>query len=212
MFERFTDRARRAVVLAQEEARMLDHDYIGTEHLLLGLIHEREGVAARALEALGMSLSDVRGEVESVIGRGDTPPAGRIPFTPRAKKVLELSLREALQLGHNYIGTEHILLGLVREGEGVGARVLTERGATLEGVREQVLSIIGSVAGAAPSTEPEAAEPEAVEGPACPRCRASLEETAAYRVLDVPSHEEGEARAVTFAFCRRCGTWLGTLA
>src|SRR5687767_7956601 len=128
MFERFTDRARRVVVLAQEEARMLDHNYIGTEHILLGLIHEGEGVAATALEALGISLAEVRSDVESTIGRGDQAPRVHIPFTPRAKKVLELSLREALQLGHNYIGTEHILLGLVREGEGVGAQVLIKRG------------------------------------------------------------------------------------
>ena len=117
MFERFTDRARRVVVLAQEEARMLNHNYIGTEHILLGLIHEGEGVAAKALESLGISLEAVREQVEEIIGQGQQAPSGHIPFTPRAKKVLELSLREALQLGHNYIGTEHILLGLIREGE-----------------------------------------------------------------------------------------------
>ena len=118
MFERFTDRARRVVVLAQEEARMLNHNYIGTEHILLGLIHEGEGVAAKALESLGISLEAVRQQVEEIIGQGQQAPSGHIPFTPRAKKVLELSLREALQLGHNYIGTEHILLGLIREGDG----------------------------------------------------------------------------------------------
>ena len=111
MFERFTDRARRVVVLAQEEARLLNHSYIGTEHILLGLIHEGEGVAAKALESLGISLEAVRSQVEEIIGQGGSSPSGHIPFTPRAKKVLELSLREALQLGHNYIGTEHILLG-----------------------------------------------------------------------------------------------------
>jgi len=116
MFERFTDRARRVVVLAQEEARMLNHNYIGTEHILLGLIHEGEGVAAKALESLGISLDAVREQVQEIIGQGQQAPSGHIPFTPRAKKVLELSLREALQLGHNYIGTEHILLGLIREG------------------------------------------------------------------------------------------------
>ena len=109
MFERFTDRARRVVVLAQEEARMLNHNYIGTEHILLGLIHEGEGVAAKGLESLGISLEAVRSQVEEIIGQGQQAPSGHIPFTPRAKKVLELSLREALQLGHNYIGTEHIL-------------------------------------------------------------------------------------------------------
>ena len=118
MFERFTDRARRVVVLAQEEARMLNHNYIGTEHILLGLIHEGEGVAAKALESLGISLEGVREQVEEIIGQGQTAPAGHIPFTPRAKKVLELSLREALQLGHNYIGTEHILLGPDPRGRG----------------------------------------------------------------------------------------------
>src|SRR3990170_4247315 len=141
MFERFTDRARRVVVLAQEEARMLNHSYIGTEHILLGLIHEGEGVAARALEAVGVSLDEVRGDVEEIIGRGDQRPRSHIPFTPRAKKVLELSLREALQLGHNYIGTEHVLLGLIREGEGVGAQVLVKRGATLERVRGEVVAL-----------------------------------------------------------------------
>ena len=131
MFERFTDRARRVVVLAQEEARLLDHNYIGTEHVLLGLIHEGEGVAAKALEELGISLEAVRREVEEIIGQGASAPSGHIPFTPRAKKVLELALREALQLGHNYIGTEHILLGLIREGEGVAAQVLVRLGADL---------------------------------------------------------------------------------
>jgi ATP-dependent Clp protease ATP-binding subunit ClpC len=126
VFERFTDRARRVVVLAQEEARLLNHNYIGTEHILLGLIHEGEGVAAKALESLGISLEAVRQQVEEIIGQGGASPSGHIPFTPRAKKVLELSLREALQLGHNYIGTEHILLGLIREGEGVAAQVLVK--------------------------------------------------------------------------------------
>ena len=136
VFERFTDRARRVVVLAQEEARQLSHSYIGTEHVLLGLIHEGEGVAAKALESLGISLEAVRGQVEEIIGRGGSAPSGHIPFTPRAKKVLELSLREALQLGHNYIGTEHILLGLIREGEGVAAQVLVKLGADLSRVRQ----------------------------------------------------------------------------
>src|SRR5215213_648008 len=136
MFERFTDRARRVVVLAQEEARLLNHNYIGTEHILLGLIHEGEGVAAKALESLGISLEAVRAQVEEIIGHGGTAPSGHIPFTPRAKKVLELSLREALQLGHNYIGTEHILLGLIREGEGVAAQVLVKLGADLNRVRQ----------------------------------------------------------------------------
>ena len=147
MFERFTDRARRVVVLAQEEARLLNHNYIGTEHILLGLIHEGEGVAAKALESLGISLEGVRGQVEELIGQGGSSPSGHIPFTPRAKKVLELSLREALQLGHNYIGTEHILLGLIREGEGVAAQVLGKLGADLSRVRQQVIQLLSGYAG-----------------------------------------------------------------
>src|SRR6186713_2173527 len=142
MFERFTDRARRVVVLAQEEARMLNHNYIGTEHILLGLIHEGEGVAAKALESLGISLEAVRSQVEEIIGQGQQAPSGHIPFTPRAKKMLELSLREALQLGHNYIGTEHILLGLIREDEGVAAQVLVKLGADLNRVRQQVIQLL----------------------------------------------------------------------
>jgi len=147
MFERFTDRARRVVVLAQEEALGLNHNYIGTEHILLGLIREREGVAAKALESLGISLEAVRAQVEEIIGQGQSAPTGHIPFTPRAKKVLELSLREALQLGHNYIGTEHILLGLIREGEGVAAQVLVKLGADLSRVRQQVIQVLSGAAG-----------------------------------------------------------------
>lgn len=147
MFERFTDRARRVVVLAQEEARMLNHNYIGTEHILLGLIHEGEGVAAKAMESLGISLEAVRAQVEEIIGQGQQAPSGHIPFTPRAKKVLELSLREALQLGHNYIGTEHILLGLIREGEGVAAQVLVKLGADLNRVRQQVIQLLSGYQG-----------------------------------------------------------------
>jgi Clp amino terminal domain, pathogenicity island component len=144
MFERFTDRARRVIVLAQEEARLLNHAYIGTEHILLGLIREGEGVAAEALESLGISLDAVRQQVEEIIGQGQEAPSGHIPFTPRAKKVLELSLRESLQLGHNYIGTEHILLGLIREGDGVAAQVLVRLGADLNRVRHQVIQLIAS--------------------------------------------------------------------
>ena len=156
MFERFTDRARRVVVLAQEEARLLNHNYIGTEHILLGLIHEGEGVAAKALESLGISLEGVRQQVEEIIGQGGASPSGHIPFTPRAKKVLELSLREALQLGHNYIGTEHILLGLIREGEGVAAQVLVKLGADLSRVRQQVIQLLSGYpgpSGTAPQSE-----------------------------------------------------------
>ncbi len=147
MFDRFTDRARRVIVLAQDEARMLNHNYIGTEHILLGLIHEGEGVAAKALEALGISLEAVREQVEEIIGQGQQAPTGHIPFTPRAKKVLELSMREALQINHPYIGTEHILLGLIREGEGVAAQVLIKLGADLNRVRNQVLQLLSGFQG-----------------------------------------------------------------
>ncbi len=150
MFERFTDRARRVVVLAQEEARLLNHNYIGTEHILLGLIHEGDGVAAKALESLGISLDAVREQVQEIIGSGQQAPSGHIPFTPRAKKVLEFSLREALQLGHNYIGTEHILLGLIREGEGVAAQVLVKLGADLNSVRQHVIQLLSGYQGKEP--------------------------------------------------------------
>jgi ATP-dependent Clp protease ATP-binding subunit ClpC len=143
MFERFTDRARRVIVDAQNEARRLGHDYIGPEHLLLGLIDEGDGVGAKALEAMQISTDTVRGRIEEITGRGQVPPrTGHIPFTPRAKKVLELSLREALQLGHNYIGTEHILLGLIREGDGVAAQVLVGLGVDLDRTRQLVIQIL----------------------------------------------------------------------
>ena len=156
MFERFTDRARRVVVLAQEEARLLNHNYIGTEHILLGLLNEGEGIAAQALESLDIDLASVREEVVKIIGQGQQSPSGHIPFTPRAKKVLELSLREALQLGHNYIGTEHILLGLIREGEGVAAQVLQQLGAELQKVRQTVIQLL-SGPGGSEEQQPKAA-------------------------------------------------------
>ncbi len=146
MFERFTDRARRVVVLAQEEARLLDHGWIGTEHILLGLISEGEGVAAKVLQDMGISLEGVREEVRATVGRGEGAPVGHIPFTPRAKKVLELGLREALALKHNYIGTEHILLGLLREGQGLAAQVLVKLGAELPTAREEVIRTVGALA------------------------------------------------------------------
>ena len=170
MFERFTDRARRVVVLAQEEARMLNHDYTDTEHLLLGLIHEGEGVAAKALELLGINLETVRQQVGAMIGQGQRAPSGHIPFTPRAKKVLELALREALQLDHNYIGTEHILLGLIREGEGVAARVLVTLGGDLNRVRQQVIQLLHD---AEPEPEPALAGP--LERTPLSRVRARLD-------------------------------------
>jgi hypothetical protein len=156
MFERFTDRARRVVVLAQEEARMLNHNHIGTEHILLGLIHEGQGVAASALQFLGISLEAVRQQVEQIIGRGDQAPSGHIPFTPRAKKVLELSLRESQMLGHDYIGTEHILLGLIREGEGVAPQVLVRLGADLNRVRQQVIALLPGHQGKEPASATDA--------------------------------------------------------
>jgi ATP-dependent Clp protease ATP-binding subunit ClpA len=144
VFERFTERARQVVVLAQGEARALKHNYIGTEHLLLGLLREEEGLAARVLESLDITVEEVRAQVARIIGHGDEPPtASQIPFTPRAKKVLELALREAMALGHNYIGTEHILLGVVRENQGVGARILLEFDADAETIRNEVLRVLG---------------------------------------------------------------------
>jgi hypothetical protein len=142
LFERFTDRARRVVVQAQEEARVLSHNFIGTEHLLLGLIHEGEGMGAKALEGLGIGLAAVRQQVEQMISPGEEPPRGHIPFTPQAKRALELSLRESRQLGHTHIGTEHILLGLIREGEGVAAQVLVRMGADLQRARHQVIQLL----------------------------------------------------------------------
>ncbi len=193
MFERFTDRARRVVVLAQEEARMLNHNYIGTEHILLGLIHEGEGVAAKALESLGISLEAVRQQVEEIIGQGQEAPSGHIPFTPRAKKVLELSLRESRQLGHDYIGTEHILLGLIREGEGVAAQVLVKLGADLNRVRQRVIELLqgyrGEAEPAASAAVPAgtraaagiiAARLDAI-GVAAVRCRAAHRDRARHR-------------------------------
>jgi ATP-dependent Clp protease ATP-binding subunit ClpC len=207
VFERFTDRARRVVVLAQQEARMLNHNYIGTEHILLGLIHEGEGVAARALDALGVELDAVRLEIEELIGQGQDVPSGHIPFTPRAKKVLELSLREALQLGHTYIGTEHLLLGLIREGEGVAAQVLQKMGASLELVRQKVIELVGGQAGTAEGPEgvPEMRGP----WPRCPRCRADLGEETSFRVVHASEHEAEGKRSVVVVFCRRCGSALG---
>src|SRR5438132_170993 len=143
MFERFTERARQAVVLAQEEARALKHNYIGTEHLLLGLLRKEEGVAAHVLESLEITLEEVRAQVAHIVGQGDEVTSGQIPFTPRAKKVLELALREALGIGHNYIGTEHILLGLTRENEGVAARILLELGAEPQQIRERIVDVLG---------------------------------------------------------------------
>ena len=220
MFERFTDRARRVVVLAQEEARMLSHDHIGTEHILLGLILEGEGVAARTLTSLGFDLQAVRRAVKAVAAPGQGGPRVNIPFTPRAKKVLELSLREALELGHNYIGTEHVLLGLMREGEGVGVQILRMQGADLEEVRERVVQQLAgmpawgreSTPGGTGEVFARAERNDHTAWPLCPRCGASLQDSARYRVLDMQAAlEEAPTKAVFVAFCGGCGTWLGTL-
>src|SRR5437016_13128500 len=160
MFERFTDRARRVVVLAQEEARKFNHNYIGTEHILVGLIREDGGVAAKGLESLGISLDAARQQIEEIVGIGEQAPSGHVPFTPRAKKVLELSLREALQLGHHYIGTEHILLGLIREGEGVAAQVLQKLGADLSRVRQQVIQLLSGYTGGKGEAQPGERAPQ----------------------------------------------------
>jgi len=179
MFERFTDRARRAVVLSQEEARGLEHNYIGTEHMLLGLLHEGEGVAAKALTSQGITLESARGQVLELVGRGAAPSSGHIPYTPRAKKVLELALREALQLGHPYIGTEHLLLALLREGEGIGAQILTKLGTDVHQVRAAVLTLLIAaprVQTPPPSpTQVQALSPTGQTQFNCPACGAVLQ-------------------------------------
>jgi ATP-dependent Clp protease ATP-binding subunit ClpC len=188
------------VVLAQEEARMLNHNYIGTEHILLGLIHEGEGVAAKALESLGISLEAVRSQVEEIIGQGQQAPSGHIPFTPRAKKVLELSLREALQLGHNYIGTEHILLGLIREGEGVAAQVLVKLGADLNRVRQQVIQLLSGYQGK--ETRPPAARRRAPPRP--PSSSTSSGATSPRPLARASSTRSSGARRRSSGSCRCC--------
>jgi ATP-dependent Clp protease ATP-binding subunit ClpC len=203
MFERFTDRARRVVVLAQEEARMLGHDYIGTEHILLGLIHEGEGVAAKALESLGVSQQAARQQVEEIIGRGQQAPSGHIPFTPRAKKVLELALREALQLGHNYIGTEHILLGLIREGEGVAAQVLVKLGADLNRVRQQVIQLLHGGPGQEPGSAVAASESAPSTSLVLDQFGRNLTAGAREGKLDPVIGREKEIERVMQVLCRR---------
>jgi hypothetical protein len=206
MFERFTDRARRVLVLAQEEARLLNHNFMGTEHILLGLIHEGNGVAAKALESLGIGLEGVREKVEETIGPTGSPTTGSPPFTPRAKHVLELSLREALQLGHNYIGTEHLLLGLVREGEGVAARVLVSLGVDLSTVRQQVIELLSGYQWPEDGARWRVTESRA--GPRCPGCRSRLDGHVGYRILPVPPAGKGEGSEpiqVVFVYCLKCG-------
>lgn len=207
MFERFTDLARHVVVLAQGEAGMLGHDYIGTEHLLLGLLREEEGLAAQVLGELGIRLEAARSEVESIIGRGEAPPGGHIPFTPRAKKILELALREAIQIGHDYIGTEHILLGLVREGEGVAVQVMRQLGAEPDAVRSTTLEKLGN-----PPVRSKrrggrrraAVEDQPIDTPSCPTCRRDLATNASTTRLTLADGVE-----VLVVFCRACGRTLG---
>jgi ATP-dependent Clp protease ATP-binding subunit ClpC len=216
MFERFTDRARRVIVLAQEEARLLNHSYIGTEHLLLGLLSDSEGVAAQALAALDVTLAAARAEVEHRIGRGSKAPAGYIPFTPRAKKTLELSLHEALELAHSSIGTEHILLGMLQAetdaGPGAGLEVLQVLGAQPDAIRREVMVLISesgpeSARGGAWS-RPAASSQDPPTGPLCPHCRALTTETA--KMADVAIHGPlGEALPFAAIYCGMCGATYG---
>jgi ATP-dependent Clp protease ATP-binding subunit ClpC len=213
VFERFTERARHVIVLAQEEARILNHNYIGTEHLLLGLVREEEGVAAQALRSLDLSLDVIRQNVEEIIGTGRDIPTGHIPFTPRAKKVMELSLREALQLRHNYIGTEHILLGLIREGEGVAAQVLRKLGADFDAVRKELTSRLSGQR--IPESRPlSSAEVGPLHqgrftSPRCPKCGTDVSQSAAFLARDVEDVEGVRPRPFVFVFCRECGVTLG---
>ncbi|MGP9695144.1 ATP-dependent Clp protease ATP-binding subunit [Brachybacterium sp. AOP25-B2-12] len=203
MFERFTDRARRVVVLAQDEARLLNHNYIGTEHILLGLIHENEGVGAKALEALGVTLEPAREQVRDIIGEGNQAPTGHIPFTPRAKKVLELSLREALQLGHNYIGTEHILLGLLREGEGTAVKVLTRLKTEPAAVRQEVIERLSGYQGKEPATSGGPAEGQPAGSLVLDQFGRNLTQAAREGKLDPVIGREHEAERVMQILSRR---------
>ena len=200
MFEQFTDRARRVMVLAQEEARQFDHPAIGTEHLLLGLVAEGHGVAAKALHSLGVDIETARAVVGGLAQQGRDKRDGPPPFTPRAKRVLELSLRESLQLGHRYIGTEHLLLGLVREGDGAGARVLEQLDAPLPAVRQRVIQMLSGYEPPGPQVGLTVSSPG--DAPLCPHCSAGLAATAATSRLDV------EGSAFTVVYCTACGKAL----
>jgi ATP-dependent Clp protease ATP-binding subunit ClpA len=223
MFERFTDQARRVVVLAQEESRLLLHNYIGTEHLLLGLVRVDEGLGAQVLRSFDVSLESVRAGVERIIGRGSSPPIGHIPFTPRAKKVLDLSLREALQLAHDHIGSEHILLGLIREGEGVAAQILVQLGLDLIPARQKVMELLhgsGTSRRTIGSTESFTLREATIEigtergvpitvpavMPLCPRCHVSLEGFLKYRTIDAQEDGGDRTRKVLFLYCSNCGS------
>jgi ATP-dependent Clp protease ATP-binding subunit ClpA len=227
MFERFTERARRVIVLAQEESREMGHDHIGTEHLLLALIREEDGIAGQALGEAAITLDAARKQVEASVGRGEPEPKRRsgkrwrrhVPFTARAKKTMELALRESLGLGHNYIGTEHLLLGLLSLGEGMGSETLANLGADPPQLRDSVLKLARvRPEGPTPTVEFRETEFEMREAssgeaatPRCPQCHADLAETAAVRAMELPLHEGEGTRTVAFAFCRRCGTSLGVL-
>jgi len=215
VFERFTDRARRVLTFAQEEARLLNHSFIGTEHILLGLIREGDGLGAKALHSLGISFDVVREKVEEIVGMSGSSPGGSPPFTPRAKKVLELSLREALQLNHSYIGTEHILLGLVREGQGVAATVLIDLGVDLVRVRQAVNNLMtGGPEEAQLSRHLE--DPLGVtthalppREPSCPKCGAGVAEAARFRTVAVPPDDEkSDPMSLSVVYCVHCGTAL----
>jgi ATP-dependent Clp protease ATP-binding subunit ClpC len=210
VFERFTDRARRVLTLAQEEARLLNHSFIGTEHILLGLLSEGDGLGAEALRSLGVSSDVVRGKVEEIVGASLSMANGSPPFTPRAKKVLELALREALQRNHSYIGTEHILLGLVQEGEGVAATVLVSLGVSLPGVRHAVDDLMtgrseppaGGLVGASISSPPPG-----YREPSCPRCHTDLATGARIRALDIQSDgEDVDPVPMSVVYCTQCGS------
>ncbi len=217
MFERFTDRARRVLTYAQEEARQLNHSFIGTEHILLGLLREENGVGAHALRSLGVSFQAVRDQVQEMIGTAGSVPNGTPPFTPRAKKVLELALREALQLNHSYIGTEHILLGLVREGQGVAATVLVSLGADLPRVRQEVNGLMsgseeppGGRRVGVPHGAPTSDAP--VREPCCFRCGANFTEAARFRTIVVPPAEgSADPLSIRVVYCMHCGTALHML-
>jgi ATP-dependent Clp protease ATP-binding subunit ClpC len=217
VFERFTDRARSVLTLAQEEARALNHSFIGTEHILLGLLEEGDGLAARALRSLGISTEDARAKVKEIVGGSVSTPVGSRPFTPRSKKVLELALREALQVNHSYIDTEHILLGLVREGSGVATTVLVDLGVELGWVRQAVNSLMtgGPEVQLGPRAEQpagDAPQERPAAEPSCPRCRGNLAESARFRTMAIPADSDGaDPLSVYVVYCLFCGTTLHML-
>jgi ATP-dependent Clp protease ATP-binding subunit ClpC len=216
VFERFTDRARSVLRLAQEEARLLNHSFVGTEHLLLGLIHEGEGVGAMALESLGVDLEATRERVRETITTPLDSETGSSPFTPRAKKALEMALRESLQLGHSYIGTEHLLLGLCREGEGVAIQVLQSFGVYPPQVRQEVTGLLSGyregIGFSVQRTSESSFSASDPRGPRCPGCKAHLVEEVHYRTMTIPPTTPGlPSLSVEVVFCGQCGVLLGML-